>query len=212
MITIILRLFILYAVIMLSLHLGGKRQIGELEPSELVTTLILSELAAIPISDPTIPLAYAVIPVIILSCIEVILSFITTKSNFLKKALDGRPSIVIDRGRLDQKELSRIRMSLEELLSELRLNGIADIKDVRYAIMEQNGRLSVLSEDDVSDDGLAHPLIVDGHISEFNLPLTGTDRDGLMKKISDSGLTLKEVFLFTINDAGEENLIRRNKK
>ena len=154
-----------------------------------------AELAAQPVIDATIPLIYAVISIGTLISIEVIISFAVTKIPFLKPIFDGKPSILISKGKLDTKECQRVRISLEELLSQLRIAGVADIADVDYAILEQNGQLSVIQKkhcsppdrDDLklkpTESGIAHALIIDSKISEYDLKYTGHDLDWLKSRL-----------------------------
>ena len=171
MATVLLRTIIIYFVFIIAIRLLGKRQVGELEISELIVTFMLSELATVPIQDPSIPISYAFIPLVILIAFEVISSFLVTKSKLFKKMIIGNPSYVINKGKLDQKELERLRMSLPELLGELRLKNVGDISNVDYAILEENGKLSVFEKGVASS--VAHALIIDGSINESNLKIAG---------------------------------------
>ena len=151
----------------------GKRQVGELQLSELIVTIMLSDFAATPIYETDIPFSYAVIPILLLLSVEVILSFIILHVPKLKILLGGKPSFIIRKGTLDQKELKRQRMCMSELIGSLREQGISDIGDVEYAILEENGKLSVFekaskkppsAEDlnmDIKEPGISHALILD---------------------------------------------------
>ena len=218
------RTIIVYILLLLVLRLMGKRQIGELQPSELVTTLLLSEIASQPIVDDNIPLVYGVVPVVVILSLEVITSFIVTKSQILKKVFDGTPSILIRRGVLDQKEMKKVRLSLEELIGELRLKNISDISQVEYAILEQNGQLSVIptaadsavkAKDlhlSVSENGISHPLIIDGNISEYNLKALGKSEVWLQKTLEKKKIKrIKDVFLLTCDDGDNVTVVRKYK-
>ena len=122
----------------------GKRQVGELEPSELVLSLIIADLASVPMQDYGIPLLTGVVPILTLLSLTMILSVLTMKSVRFRALLCGRPSIVIQNGSLDQREMARNRLTLDELLEELRGKGYTDLSAVKYAILETNGQLSVL--------------------------------------------------------------------
>jgi uncharacterized membrane protein YcaP (DUF421 family) len=221
MLTILIRIIIIYTILIGTMRVMGKRQIGELQVSELVTTLLLSELAAQPVADSTIPLFFAIIPIGTLISLEVIISLAVMKIPFLKRVFDGRPSILILKGKLDLNEIQRIRLSLEELLSQLRIAGISDINDVEYAILEHNGQLSVIpkknrsqpSFDDLGlkteENGIAHAVIVDSKIKDFDLKLINKNRSWLNDRLSHHKVRLEEVVLFTVDDAGKENLILR---
>ncbi|MBQ8509352.1 MAG: DUF421 domain-containing protein [Clostridia bacterium] len=221
MATIFIRIILIYVLLLGTMRVMGKRQIGELQPSELVTTILLSELAAQPIADSNIPLLFAVIPISALLSIEVLISFAVTKLPCLKPIFDGKPSILICRGKLQKNEIARVRISMEELLTQLRISGIADIADVYYAILEQNGQLSVIpkraktvptAEDmslSVPETGLAHAIIVDTHISDFDLSLIHRDRNWLDKRLRHHRISLNDVFLFTVDDTGKECIIKK---
>lgn len=219
------RTIIVYILLLLVLRLMGKRQIGELQPSELVTTLLLSEIASQPIVDDNIPLVYGVVPVVVILSLEVIISFVVTKSQILKKVFDGTPSILIRRGVLDQKEMKKVRLSLEELIGELRLKNISDISQVEYAILEQNGQLSVISTAaastvkvkdlhlNVSENGISHPLIIDGNVSDYNMRAIGKSEAWLQKTLEKKKIKrIKDVFLLTCDDADNVTVVRKYKE
>lgn len=221
MLTIFIRVILVYILLVGTMRIMGKRQIGELQLSELVTTILLSELASQPITDSQIPFAFAVIPIAVLLSLEVIISFAVTKVPFLKPIFDGKPSILISHGVIDKAEVAKVRISLEELLSSLRIEGIGDISEVDYAILEHNGQLSVIPKraaspptaDDlktkITESGIAHAVIVDGHISDFDLQLIGHDREWLKKRLAHYKTDLKRVYLFTVNDDGKEYLVKK---
>ena len=144
MATVLLRALIIYITFGVSMRLMGKRQIGEFRLSELVTTLVLSEIAAIPITDINIPLLYALVPIIMILTLEIALSYAETKWNLLKRAISGKPSILIARGVVNQRELLRLRIGINELVAQVRQSGVGDIADVNYAILEDNGRMTIL--------------------------------------------------------------------
>jgi uncharacterized membrane protein YcaP (DUF421 family) len=144
LVTIIIRTLIIYAVLLLAMRLMGKRQIGQLEVSDLVSTLLLSELAALPIENHSIPLAYSLIPTILLMSIEIFTAAIQGKFPQLKNLFSPRPSILIRMGKPDFSELEKCRMSADELLIALRRAGTTDISEVAYAILEQDGNVSVI--------------------------------------------------------------------
>lgn len=195
----------------------GKRQVGELQLSELVTTFMLSELAINPIQDTSIPIFYSLIPLIFLLAAEVIMSFIMTKSPLMKKMFFGSPSIIIQNGILNQKELSRLRISISELLGELRLKDVSDISDVDYAILEQNGKLSVfLKEDKISIDkkscGIAHSIVIDGDINKSNLKYAKKDEEWIFDELCKRKLSIEDIFLMTVDDEDNVNIIIKEEK
>jgi len=221
MIPIFIRVLLVYMLLVGTMRFLGKRQIGEMQISELITTILLSELASQPITDSQIPLSFAVIPIAVLLSLEVIISFAVTKVAFLKKVFDGKPSILINHGKFDYDEISRVRISIEELLSSIRIAGVGSVSEVDYAILEQNGQLSVIpkradspltasdTETQVSEPGIAHAVIVDSNISDFDLRIIGKDRRWLQKRLSFHKASLDEVLLFTVDDIGKEFLVKR---
>lgn len=221
MLTIFIRVLLVYLLLVGTMRIMGKRQIGELQLSELITTILLSELASQPIADSQIPLAFAVIPIAVLLSLEVIISFAVTKIPFLKTVFDGKPSVLIKHGKLDKQEISKVRISIEELISSIRIAGYGSIADVDYAILEQNGQLSVIPKRSeapptasdmnitTSEAGIAHAVIVDSKISSHDLKSIGRDERWLQKRLSSHNTTLDKVLLFTVDDIGKEFLVRK---
>lgn len=217
-----IRSFITYILLLLVLRLMGKRQIGELQPSELVTTLLLSEVASQPVTDDNIPLVYGLVPVAAILSFEVILSFAITKNKKFKKIMTGEISVLIDKGKLNMKEMKKNRISLEELASELRQKNIADISRVQYAIMEKNGKISVIEKaeyqpctlEDMNihseERGIAHAFIVDGEICYENIESSGKNEEFLKKELKKRKIkSAEDIVLFTCDDAGNINIIRK---
>lgn len=207
MITVFVRTLIIYFLLTLSIRLLGKRQVGELELSELVITFILSELVTVPILDPSVPIVHTIVPVVILIASEIIFSFLVTKSPFIKKLLYGNPSYIIKKGKIDQNELGKLRMGLSELLSELRLKDVGDINEVDYAILEENGKLSVFEKNST----LAHALIIDGKVVKSSLDLASKDEKWLNGYLKKHRVSLSDVFLLTICD-NNINIIMKEKE
>ena len=224
MLTILLRTVLIYVLLIATMRLMGKRQLGELEVSELVTTLLVSEIASLPIVDKNIPLVYAIIPLITVLTLEVTLSMILVKFPKLKSLASARPTVLIRRGRLDQKEMGRIRISLDELISEVRQAGITCLEDVDYAILEQNGKLSVLPRKDaqpptvkdldltLADNGIVHILIEDGCVDKYNLKTMQLDDTWLAQTLKKKGLCAEQVFFLGRDDAGNLYWIEKEKK
>lgn len=139
-----IRTVILYASIVISMRLLGKRQIGELEPSELAITVMLSELASVPMQDLEQPLAVGLVPIATLVVLGVLMSFLSMKSGKWRKLISGKPSIIICNGQTDLKELRRLRLNTDEVNEGLRLKNVEDIKIVKFGILETNGQLSIV--------------------------------------------------------------------
>lgn len=213
MATVLIRTLLVYILFICVIRLTGKRQVGELQISELVITFMVSELATIPIQDISIPFSYSIFPIIFLLAFEVVLSFIMTKSVKAKKLFAGNPSILIKKGKLNQKELSSLRIGINELLGELRLKDVSDISQVDYAILEQNGKLSVfLKENEVSEPtitGIGHAVIIDGVINESNLYYSNKNEAWVKKCLSEHKIPLNDVFLMTVDDKSKVNIVRK---
>lgn len=219
MLTILVRLVIVYILLALILRLMGKRQVGELEVTELVAALLLSEISSMVIDDAEKPLLFAAVPIICMLLLEIMISFGITKLPFFKKLFEAKPSILIKRGKLDQGELLRVRLPIEELLGELRLQGVANIDTVEYAIMEQNGKISVILREEyqpltpsdagvqVKRRGVDHPLVFEGSISQFNCRLTGRNENFIKKELQKRKCRLDEVFLMVVDDADTVTVI-----
>ena len=204
--SILIRTIIVYVLLSIALRIMGKRQLGELDVGELVSTLLISEIASIPIDDPDIPLMNAIIPILLILAIEIILSTIKNKSEKLKLTFEGKPTYIIYKGRLLQSELKENRISINELLSELRSQGVGDISEVYYAAVEQNGSLSVLKKD---QPDMAHAMIIDGTLMEAAIKAQGYDREWIKKRLRERKVRQEEVFLMTVTDSGEINLIKK---
>lgn len=223
MYAILFRTLILYILITLMIRAMGKRQVGELEMSELVTTLLLSQLVSLPIEDPEIPLLHVVLPVILIVGFEIVITFLKGRLNFLKRIFEARPSILINRGVIDQGELARIRLTVDELLSEVRQQGYRDIGDIYYAILEENGKFSLLPRTECDpltprdegqhpkERGLALPLILDGVIDYEALRQMKKDESWLRAVCEREDTTPEELFLFTVDETGAFSLTKKER-
>lgn len=205
----IIRTIIIFILLNIALRLTGKRQIGELEISELITTFLLSELAATPITDSDVPLTHAIIPIFLITTLEVMITFTTSRNIKIKEFLDGCPSVLIRNGVINQSELQRVRMSCEDLLGQLRQNGIGDPADVKYALLEEDGKFSIFPIDDPSGN-ILHAMYVDGHICPYNLRLSDKDEKWIRSKLHATGRK-REIFLYAINDDGKATVIYKDK-
>ena len=215
MLIVFIRTLLIYLLLLLAMRLMGKRQIGELEVTDLVITLLLSDIATHPIVDPDNPLSHALIPIMTLLATEVTLSFVLSRFPRLKILGSARPNILIRNGQIDRHELDRLRISSDELISELRQKDVTDINDVAYAILEQNGKISVIvrpqcqpptrGELAVSseDGGIMHILVSRGVINRYNLRLLDKDEAWLNGQLQRRHCSLREVFLMTVDDRGQ---------
>ena len=204
MASIIIRTGIIYVLLLFCMRVMGKRQIGELDVSELVSTLLISEIVSIPIDDTDIPLLTAVIAVLFLLAIEIITSTVKNKSQKMKKVFEGSPTYIIYKGKLLQNSLKENRISIDEVLSEMRAQGIADISEVYYGIIEQNGSLSLIKK---SGRAMAHAVIIDGEMIEKTVTAQKINKKRIYEILKDHSLDAKDVFLMTMSDDGSVNLI-----
>jgi len=212
---VLLRTVIIYLFIIVGLRLMGKRQLGELEPTELTLALILADLASVPMQDNGIPLLTGLIPIVVLLCLAGILSVLSAKSVRFRHLLCGSPSVVIREGQICERELRRNRLTVDELLEELRIQGHTDLGTVQYAVLESNGQLSVLlraahtpvtaAQMGLSPEETGLPVIVisDGHLLSQSLASQGRNEKWLYRKLATYGLTSpRQVFLFTVDQMG----------
>ncbi len=216
MTTAFFRTLILYFILMTGLRLMGKRQIGELEPSELVLTLIISDLAAVPMQDFGIPLVNGVFPIVTLLCVSMLLSFFSLKSIRFRGLVCGYPTVIIRDGKVLQQNMARNRFTVDELLEQLRSQGYSDLTAVKYAVLETSGQVSVLpyTKDSpvtpqvmnltVQDDVTLPVLVInDGHIMSENLSASGYDALWLDKQLKERRLTSpRQVFFMTVDETG----------
>jgi len=209
MTSIFIRTIIIYFILNIMLKIMGKRQIGELEVNELVSTLLISEIGALPISDTDIPLLPSLIPILFIASAEVIISIVKNKSALLKRAVEGEPTYIIYKGRLRQKALAENRISINEVLTEMRTQGIADINEIRYAILEQNGKISFLKESDSPE--ISKTLVIDTKPDLKNIKEAGLNMKWLDDKLSEKGIKISDVFLMTVNENGDIRIIKKEK-
>ena len=206
------------------MRIMGKRQIGELELSDLVTTLLISELASLPITDNFIPLSHAIVPIIILVTFEVLSSFLVVHFPTFKKLISSRPSILINKGSPDRRAMLAARISADELISELRQKGVTDIGEVEYAILEQNGKISVIPKApykpptvsdlniEAKESGISHIVVCEGRINKNSLRVLSLSRKDIEEKLSSADVALADVYIMTIDDAGDVQIIRKESK
>lgn len=190
---VLIRTLIIYITLIASIRLTGKRQVGEMQLSELITAFLISEVAASPLADPDIPLVYGVVPILLLISLEIVISFVTTKSVILKRMFAPPPTVLIKNGKLDVKALGKQRIRAEELISSLRLKDIGDISQLNFCFLEHNGQISVFK----NDDALTLPLIIDGRVNAHSLSLIGKDSAWLDAKLKSDRRRAEDIFLMT---------------
>lgn len=206
MLIILFRTLLMYLSLTLIMRLMGKRQLGELEITDLVTTLLISEIASLPLTDEKIPFLNALLPILTLAALEVGMAALLLRRPLFKRLLISRPTLLLSHGIPDRAAMKRARLSCEELLSQLRLQGVPDPMAVEYALMEPNGQISVIEKDQKPNlpapKGLLRLLISDGRVSRENLTLTGKDEAWLASYLKKKGLRPRDVFML-LYDGGE---------
>lgn len=220
----LIRAVIIYIFVVLAVRVMGKRQIGELKPHELVITILVSQIASIPLQDNAMPLANSIIPLLILIGFEIIASIISMKSIRFRNALQGKPIFVIRHGKLDEKQMRRLRFTMDDLVDALRQKDVFDISQVEDAVVETNGSLSVLMKPEyspvtpeqlnleVKDDGMPVVIVMDGKpVSEYfgAEKIKNSEIELLLKK---HDLQAKRIMLLTVDDSGNLYVIDKEKK
>ena len=218
----IIRTLILYFTVICVVRLMGKRQIGELQPSELVITLLLSEIIAMPMENNDIPLISTIIPVMILVTLEIITSAISMKSLKFRFLVQGHPIIIIRNGVLQQKEMKKLRLTIDDVLESLRQKDIFDISLVAYGIIETNGKMSVMLKPDyetvtnknaeikVQDSGIPCVVITDGQIERSSFGDCNMTDEKLKKIIKKQNIDVSNTLLMTLDKSGKSVVIEKN--
>ncbi len=215
MFTTFIRTIIMYFFVVLTLRLLGKRQIGELEPSELVVTIVISEVAALPIQEPSQPILTSLIAISLLLILEVILSFSAYHNFWTRKVFFGTPSVFYEKGKINQKEMEKQRFTLHDLMETIRNTGATNLSEVDYVIMETNGNVSVIPNAEnrpattkemgirAEASKLSYVIVDNGNVNEHNLKLLGYNHDWLDKQIKEKNIKKSsDVFCMTADDNG----------
>jgi uncharacterized membrane protein YcaP (DUF421 family) len=226
---VFIRTLILYAIVVVVMRIMGKRQIGQLQPFELVVAIMISELAAVPMQNTGIPLINGIIPIITLLLAQIAMSFINLKSTKARAIVCGKPSILIENGKIFEQHLQKEMYTLNDLLEQLRSKDISNIADVEYAILETNGQLSVipksqkrpLTPEDLNIptkyEGLPLDLIIDGKIMKNNLAKASLDETWLKNQLLKFGVkNIDDVLFCSLDNQGslyfQEKLKKIKKK
>lgn len=220
----ICRTVLMYICVIAALRIMGKRQIGDLQPNELVTTILISDIATIPIQDIKQPAINGVLAIFLLVCLEVLLSVITLKSDRIRRLIDGRPTIIIRHGRVDQAAMKRLRLTVDDLLENLRQNQVFDVDQVEYAVVETNGNMSILLRPEyqpasaqqvganATDTGIPVPVVCDGKMRDEFMNSVGMTRAKLKEILDQEGIGQEDVFLMTVDAQGGTVLINKENK
>lgn len=208
---IMLRTVILYFLVVLTMRVMGKRQIGQLQPFELVITIMISELASLPMQDTRIPLIYGIIPIVTLLFLEIVLSVLQLKSEKARIILSGEPTLLIDKGKIDISALKSQRLNINDLMEELRLKNYFNVEDIEYAILETSGQISLIpkthltnaTKEDlnlkVKQENVPITIILDGKVNTDNIKYLNKDADWLMKELKKNKIDSPKDVFFGIN-------------
>ena len=212
---IIFRTLIIYFIVLILMRVMGKREIGQISTFDFVVAVIIAELATLPMEQDHKPLWEGLLPMFVVVAAEIALSYIALKSLTFRYLMDGRPSIVIQNGRIDDKEMRKCRYNVNDLLAQLREKGVANINDVEFAILEASGKLSIifksqkrpLTPEDIGIstpyEGVSVPLIMEGKIILENLNKVNLDQEWLLKELPLKGCrNVKEVFFASLDSLG----------
>ncbi|WMJ23497.1 DUF421 domain-containing protein [Paludicola sp. MB14-C6] len=224
MLVVFFRALILYILIMVCLRLMGKRQLGELQPSELVITILISNIASLPIEDTGIPMILGAIPVLALVSFEIIISNLSLKSKWFRGFISGSPIVIISNGVLDQNQLRKLRFSIDDLMEALRQSNIFDLRDVQFAIVETTGKVSVLQKYESQpvtnkdlklksqDPAPATVVISDGEIVKAVLPFINITEDWVKSIAAANATSVKDIFIMTVNNRNDYYIIPKQKR
>lgn len=224
MLATFIRVIILYILVLITMRLMGKREIGQLEPFELAIAIMIADLAAVPMADVGIPIASGIIPILALLVMHLLLSLINMKSIWARQIICGKPSILIYRGKIDEKQLKKERFTINELQERLRGNNVASIGDVEYAILETSGQITVILKPEKRNtipqdfnivpeyEGIPYDLVIDGKIMYQNLKAIGKDYRWLEKQVEKFKMKPEEALIVTIDGKSQIFCQKKEKK
>ncbi|WP_127587827.1 DUF421 domain-containing protein [Paenibacillus koleovorans] len=215
--TLLLRTVAIYFVIFLMMRIMGKREIGKLSVFDLVISFMIAEIAVFVIEDTNMPMIHGLLPMFTLVLIQVLLAYLTLKSQTVRSWFDGKPSFLIENGKLNREEMKKQRYTLDDLMVQLRENKVTNVADVEFAMLETSGKLSVIEKPKPMSgskgkaggpvqyryEGLPVPVIMDGKVQDKNLEKLGKTRFWLKNQLQEKGVNdLKDVFFCTIDYKG----------
>ena len=209
-----IRSILLYIIVLIVMRLMGKREIGQLQPFELAISIMIADLASTPMADAGIPITNGIIPILALLVMHLTISLLNIKSIKARQILCGKPSILIYRGKIDEKTLKKERFTVNELEERLRGNNIVNIGDVEYAILETSGQITVIQKPNKRNtipedfgiepeyEGIAYDLVLDGKVMYENLKILNKDYEWLKKQVAKFGILPEEALIVTIDGKG----------
>ena len=217
-----IRAIIMYLTVVCAIKFMGKRQIGELETSELVITFMISDIASLPMQNSDQPILSGLIPIGVLTCLEVFISWLMMKSPKFRQIMCGKCVVIINDGKINQKELYKMRMNVFDLCENLRQMNVFSLDDVAYAIMETNGKLSVIKKSQnqppsatdlkikTSEANLNLAVISNGKLNEYSLSLCSLNQNWVNKTLREQKINIDEIFLMTANKNGKFDIIKKD--
>ncbi len=209
------RSILIYIFVLVVMRLMGKREIGQLQPFELAIAIMIADLASIPMTDPGIPISNGIISILGLLVMHLIISIINMKSMKAREIICGRPTILIYRGKIDEKALKRERFTINELEERLRGNNVTSLGDVEYAILETSGQVTVIQKPEKRNtipedfnivpeyEGIPYDLVIDGKIMDDNLKALGKNREWLKKQVEKFKIKPEEALVVTYDGKGQ---------
>lgn len=202
---IIFKTALLYFIIILAYRIMGKKEVGELSIIDLIVSLLIAELAAISIEDIEVSVFRSIVPIAVLVVIQVLLSYISLKNTKFRKSVEGNPTVIIKEGKIKFNEMSKLRYSLDDLITQLREQGIKSIEEVSYAVLENDGKLSVFQ----NTNDYPMPIIMDGIINKEVLKDMKKSPEWVMKILKNKGLNLEDVF-YAFHTKEKTFIIKKN--
>jgi uncharacterized membrane protein YcaP (DUF421 family) len=215
MLNVIIKTVIIYFFAMFAVRLMGKRQVGELQPFELIIAVMIAEVASMPLASSGVPITYGIVPITMLLLLHNGIAFISMKSETLRAIVSGKPSIIIHKGIINEKELKKLSYNFNDLFEQLRVKNVMSISDVHYAVLETNGELSImlkpekrtLQPEDMSitppNPGFCYDIIIDGKLKQKNLEALGFNKEDLTKLLSTKNIwDIKSVLIATSDETG----------
>ena len=221
--TIFARTLILYLVVLIALRLMGKREIGQLQPYELVVSIMIADLASVPMQDVGIPLVQGIIPILALIVGQIVMSYLNIKSGAARRLICGRPTVLIQKGKIVEKNLRNQKYTIDGLLTELRVKGYFDISSIEYAVLETSGELSVLVKDENAPTtkkdrnvpakytGFPRALMIDGSYIDDNIKIMCYTRDKVDEFLRSNNMKMNDVFLLIMDESKKAFIQEREK-
>lgn len=203
MIIVAIRAVILYVILLIAMRVMGKGELGELQPFDLVVSLMLAELAVMPMEDLNAPMTHGFMAIAVIMFLQCFLSYVTLKSNTARKVICGTPTIIIDHGKFNTRDMNKLRINVNDVLGQMRLKGYYSIEEIDYMIMETNGEMSIIAPDE--DPGtrckrIPVATILDGQIMKKNLTKYNISIDDLYRELNESNLKPKQVLYGFIDE------------